>query len=91
MATERDPMSSSQSEGTPDQFIIHIKNCLAKCLELSGSSSRDFDALVELIVKEQLTNSYSEELAVYLLERGNEAAFDDFYFKVRSYPIQTSL
>ena len=39
-------------------------------LELSGSSSGDFEALVDLIVKEQFINTCSEELAVYLLERG---------------------
>ena len=36
---------------------------------LSESSSGDFDALVDLIVKEQFINACSEELAVYLLER----------------------
>ena len=43
----------SETEKTPDQLIIHLKNSLAKWLELSGSSSRDFDALVDLMVKEQ--------------------------------------
>ena len=43
----------SETEETPDQLIIHLKNSLAKWLELSGSSSRDFDALVDLMVKEQ--------------------------------------
>ena len=54
----------------PDQFVIHLKNYLGKWLELSGSSSGDFDALVDLTVKEQFINTCSEELAVYLLERG---------------------
>ena len=54
----------------PDQFIIHLKNYLAKWLELSVSGSGDFDALVDLIVKEQFINACSEELAVHLLERG---------------------
>ena len=45
-------------------------NYLAKWLELSESSSGDFDAIVDLIVKEQFINACSEELAVYLLERG---------------------
>ena len=57
-----------ETEETPDQFIIHLKNYLAKWLELSGSSSGDFKALVDLIVKEQFINAYSEELGVYLLE-----------------------
>ena len=41
-----------ETEETPDQFVIRLKNYLAKWLELSGSSSGDFDALVDLIVKE---------------------------------------
>ena len=59
-----------ETEETPDQFIFHLKNYLAKWLELSGTSSGDFDAIVDLIVKEQFINACSEELAVYLLERG---------------------
>ena len=39
-------------------------------LELSGSSPQNFDALVDLIVKEQFINACSEDLAMYLLERG---------------------
>ena len=55
------------SEETPDQFVVRLKNYLAKWLELSGSSSGDFKAIVDLIVKEQFINAFSEELAVYLL------------------------
>ena len=55
---------------TPDQFVIRLKNYLAKWLELSGSSPQNFDALVDLIVKEQFINACSENLAMYLLERG---------------------
>ena len=58
-----------ETEETPDQFVIRLKNYLAKWLEFSGSSSGDFEALVDLIVKEQFINACSEELAVYLLER----------------------
>ena len=59
-----------QTEETPDQFVVHLKNYLAKWLELSGSSSRDFDALVDQIVMVQFINACFEELDVYLLERG---------------------
>ena len=62
-----------ETEDTPDQFVVRLKNLknyLAKWLELSGSSSGDFDAIVDLIVKEQFINACSEEIAVYLLERG---------------------
>ena len=30
-----------ETEETPDQFVIRLKNYLAKWLELSGSSSQD--------------------------------------------------
>ena len=56
-----------ETEETPDQFIIRLKNYLAKWLELYRSSSGDLEALVDLIVKEQFINACSEELAVYLL------------------------
>ena len=59
-----------ETKETSDQFVVRLKNYLAKWLELSGSSSGDFDAIVDLIVKEQFINACSEELAVYLLERG---------------------
>ena len=58
------------TEETPDQFVIRLKNYLAKWLELSGSSPQNFDALVDLIVKERFINACSEDLAMYLLERG---------------------
>ena len=62
--------ATPETEETPDQFIIRLKNYLAKWLELSGSSPQNFDALVDLIVKEQFINACSEDLAKYLLERG---------------------
>ena len=57
-----------ETEETPDQFVIRLKNY--KWLELSGSSPANFNALVDLIVKEQFVKAYSEYLAMYLLERG---------------------
>ena len=62
--------ATPETEETPDQFVIRLKNYLAKWLELSGSSPLNFDALVDLIVKEQFINACSEDLAMYLLERG---------------------
>ena len=59
-----------ETEETNNQFVICLKNYLAKWLEISGSSSRDYEALVNLKVKEQFINACSEELVVYLLERG---------------------
>ena len=62
--------ATPETEETPDHFVIRLKNYLAKWLELSGSSPDNFDALVDLIVKEQFINACSEDLAMYLLERG---------------------
>ena len=50
-----------ETEEKPNQFVICLKNYLAKWLELSGSSSGDFKALVNLVVKEQFINACSEE------------------------------
>ena len=41
-----------ETEETPEQFVIRLKTYLAKWLELSGSSSGNLDAIVDLIVKE---------------------------------------
>ena len=68
MAIERE--AKPETEETPDQFVIRLKNYLAKWLELSGSSSEDFDDLVDLMGKEQFIYAFSEELAIHLLERG---------------------
>ena len=62
--------ATPETEETPDQFVVRLKNYLAKWLALSGSSPQNFDALVDLIVKEQFINACSEDLAMYLLERG---------------------
>ena len=62
--------ATPETEETPDQFVIRLKNYLAEWLELSGSSPQNFDALVDLTVKEQFINACSEDLAMYLLERG---------------------
>ena len=69
MVTGKDS-EKPETEETPDQFVIRLKNYLAKWLELSGSSLQNFDALVDLIVKKQFINACSEDLAMYLLERG---------------------
>ena len=52
------------------QLIIRLKRYLAKWLELPGSSSGDFDSLVDHIVKEQFIKACCEELTMCLLERG---------------------
>ena len=59
-----------ETDETQDQFVVQLKNYLAKWLKLSGSSPGHFAALVDLIVKEQFINDSSEELAVFLVQRG---------------------
>ena len=49
--------ATPETEETPDQFVIRLKNYLAKWLELSGSSPQNFDALVDFIVQEQFINA----------------------------------
>ena len=69
MATEGDSGRSSQRlKKRQTSLSFCLKNYLAKWLEPSGSSSGDFE--VDLKVKEQFINASSEELAVYMLERG---------------------
>ena len=64
-------IEATETEETPDQFVNRLKNYLTKWLELSGSSPETLtDALVHLIVKEQFINACSEDLAMYLLDRG---------------------
>ena len=53
-----------ETDETPDQFVVQLKNYLAKWLELSGSSPGNFDALGHFIVKEQYINACSDELAM---------------------------
>ena len=65
----REATCTPETEETPDQFVIRLKNYLAKWLELSGSCPQNFDALADLIVKEQFINACSEDLAMYLLEK----------------------
>ena len=62
--------ATPETEETPDQFVIRLKNYLAKQLELSWGSPENFDALLHLIVKEQFINTCSDDLPMYLLERG---------------------
>ena len=42
-----------ETDETQNQFVVRLKNYLAKWLKRSGSSPGNFDALVDLMVKEQ--------------------------------------
>ena len=63
LATERGSRRPRQRLKERQTSLSSIcRNYLAKWLEFSGSSYGDFDALVDLIVKEQFINACSEEL-----------------------------
>ena len=68
MATERNSGRSSQRLKKRQTSSDHSYEELR--IRISGSSSEDIEAIVDLIVKEQFINACSEELAVYVLERG---------------------
>ena len=55
-----------ETDKTPDQFAVRLKNFLAKWLELSRSSPGNFNALVDLLVKEQFINTFSVGFAMFL-------------------------
>ena len=74
--------ATPETEETPDQFVIRLnsidvknmhphrtENYLAKLLLLSRGNPQNFDALVDLIVKDQFINACSEDLAMYLLKK----------------------
>ena len=42
-----------ETDETPEQFVVRLKNYLPKWLEVSGSSLGNLDALVDLILIEQ--------------------------------------
>ena len=52
----------------PDQFIVRLRNYFTQWVKLPDVES-SFEGVVELIVKEQFTNSCSKELSVHLMER----------------------
>ena len=59
-----------ETEEMPDQFVVRLQNYLAKWLELSGSSSLGFEAILDLKVKEQFINGCSKKIScVPALER----------------------
>ena len=53
---------------SPGQFIVRLKNYFMKWVELSEVDDL-FAGVVDLLVREQFTNSCSKDLSVYLKER----------------------
>ena len=60
---------------SPGQFVVRLKNFLVKWMELS-EIERSVDGLVDLIVREQFTNSCPKDLSVYLMERSPQSLED---------------
>ena len=53
---------------TPAQFITRITNYLNRWVELSGTN-KDYDGLVDLLLREQFIKSVHKELSLFLKER----------------------
>ena len=63
--------SKPEVDESPEQFIVRLDRYLLRCLELSNTS-RTFDGLKDLIVKEQFIDSCPKDLAIHLRERAPE-------------------
>ena len=59
-----------ETEETPEQFDVQLKNYLATWLEFSGSNPGNFDDFLYFSSQRTVIYSCSDELTVYLLERG---------------------
>ena len=57
-----------EGQESPSQFIVRLKNYLSKWVKLA-KVEESFDGVVELMLREQLTNACPEELPVFLNER----------------------
>ena len=57
-----------EGQESPGQFMVRLKNYFTKWVELS-KMGKLFDGLVELMVREQLTDACSKDLSVCLNER----------------------
>ena len=64
-------VSTAETDESPDQLKNRLSTYLIRWLELS-KTEKTFEALKDLIVKEQFINSCPEELAVHLCERASE-------------------
>ncbi|XP_074609412.1 uncharacterized protein LOC141863662 [Acropora palmata] len=64
-------ISTPETDGSPDQFIVRLSTYLIRWLELS-KTEKTFEGLKDFIVKEQFINSCPKELAAHLRERGPE-------------------
>ncbi|KAL9958152.1 hypothetical protein ACROYT_G035127 [Oculina patagonica] len=64
-------VSKPEIDESPDQFIVRLSTHLMRWVELS-KTTKSFDGLRDLIVKEQFINSCPKELAIHLRERAPE-------------------
>ncbi|KAL9963057.1 hypothetical protein ACROYT_G032222 [Oculina patagonica] len=64
-------VSKPEIDESPDQFVVRLSTYLMRWVELS-KTTKSFDGLRDLIVKEQFINSCPKELAIHLRERAPE-------------------
>ena len=60
--------SKPEAYESPDQFIDRLKNYLYKWMELS-QTEKDYEAVMDMFVKEQFMDAVPQDLAVHLRER----------------------
>lgn len=83
-----------EPEESPEQYVYRVKTYLEKWIELSEVDST-FEGLRDLIVKEQVIDACSKDLAVYLQERsprdlGELAKFAEQYLKAHGKQLHQS-
>ena len=57
-----------EGQESPGQFMVRLKNCFTKWVEMS-KEEKSFDDVVEFMVRKHFTNACSKDLSVYLKER----------------------
>jgi hypothetical protein len=63
----------SETGETFSQFNVRIENYLTRWIELSGTT-KDYDSVKDLLVREQMLNSVGKELNIFLKERKPKTA-----------------
>ena len=65
---ERFRGAKPEGQETPSQFLVRISNYFDKWVELA-SVDKSYEGVMELMVREQFTNSCPKDVAVHLMER----------------------
>ena len=65
---ERFRGAKPEGQETPSQFLVRISNYFDKWVELA-SVDKSYEGVMELMVREQFTNSCPKDVAIHLMER----------------------